>query len=290
MKKIKDYIKLIRVHQWIKNMFVFSPLVFSKNFFNTNDWRLITLTFIGFSFIASSSYILNDILDKEKDKHHPEKKSRPLPSGRVKLSEAIILFLIVFVLGVIINMSVGINVLYVALSYFILIFMYSTFLKKIVIIDIITIAIGFDLRAMAGAVAINVALSPWLIVDLFLLALFLAATKRRQELIKLSEAEKHKKVLDYYSLPLLDQIIPVLTSTTLLSYIIYTLSDKVKEYFHTNYFYLSVPFVVYGIFRYLFIIYKEDTYGDPTKILMKDFPLILDLIMWGISIVLIIYI
>ena len=289
MGKVKDYIRLIRVRQWIKNMFVFSPLVFSKNFFNINDWELITLTFIGFSMIASASYILNDILDKEKDKHHPEKRTRPLPSGRVKIPEAVTLFFITAGLGIFLSILVNMKVLLVSLSYFILIFLYSVFLKKIVIIDIITIAIGFDLRAMAGAVAINVLLSPWLIIDLFLLALFLAATKRRQELIKLSQAEKHKKVLDYYSLPLLDQIIPVLTSTTLLSYIIYTLSDKVREYFHTNYFYLSVPFVIYGIFRYLFIIYKEDTFGDPTNILIKDIPLILDLFLWGISIVLIIY-
>jgi 4-hydroxybenzoate polyprenyltransferase len=270
-------------------MFVFSPLVFSKNFLNINDWKLIILTFFGFSMIASSSYILNDILDKGKDKHHPEKKNRPLPSGRVRITEAIALFFLTFSLGILINIAVNIKVFYVSITYFLLIFLYSTILKKIVIIDIITIAIGFDLRAMAGAVAINVVLSQWLIVDLFLLALFLAATKRRQELLKLSHAEQHKKVLDYYSLPLLDQIIPILTSTTLLSYIIYTLSDKVKEYFQTDYFYLSIPFVIYGIFRYLFIIYKEDTFGDPTKILVNDFPLLLDLFLWGISIMLIIY-
>ncbi len=289
MNKVKEFIKLLRVHQWIKNVFIFSPMIFSKNFFNTEDWRKILLTFMGFSLVASSSYVLNDIVDREKDRLHPVKKNRPIASGKISVLEAVFLFIFLFLIGVYISYSVDKGVALFTLSYFFLILLYSLFLKRMVFIDMITIAIGFDIRALVGAYAIRVELSSWLVIDLFLLALFLAATKRRQELIKLKDADKHKKVLSYYSLSMIDQIIPILTSTTLISYIIYTLSPKVSTYFGTEYFYLTVPFVVYGIFRYLYIIYNKDTFGDPTYLLIHDWPLILDIILWGISIIALIY-
>jgi len=289
VNKVKEFIKLLRVHQWIKNVFIFSPMIFSKNFFNTEDWRKILLTFMGFSLVASSSYVLNDIVDREKDRLHPVKKNRPIASGKISVLEAVFLFIFLFLIGVYISYSVDKGVALFTLSYFFLILLYSLFLKRMVFIDMITIAIGFDIRALVGAYAIRVELSSWLVIDLFLLALFLAATKRRQELIKLKDADKHKKVLSYYSLSMIDQIIPILTSTTLISYIIYTLSPKVSTYFGTEYFYLTVPFVVYGIFRYLYIIYNKDTFGDPTYLLIHDWPLILDIILWGISIIALIY-
>ncbi len=291
MEKAKDIVKLLRIHQWIKNIFIFSPLIFSKNFFNLKDWKNIILTFIGFSLVASASYILNDLIDIEKDRLHPVKRKRPLASGKISKPEAIILFILLFGSGAIISFSVGKGVLIYTMTYFFLILYYSVLLKKLVFIDIIVIAIGFDIRALVGAYAINVKLSAWLVIDLFLLALFLAATKRRQELVKLEEgAKSHKKVLSYYSLSMLDQIIPILTSTTLISYIIYTLSPKIKTYFGTEYFYITIPFVIYGIFRYLYIIYNEDTFGDPTYLLIHDLPLIIDIILWGISILLLIYV
>ncbi len=290
MDKLKGYVKVMRIYQWIKNLIIFSPIIFSKNFFNPNDWRKILLTFIGFSLVASSSYVLNDIVDREKDRLHPVKKNRPIASGKVSIIEATFLFIFLFVAGLYISYIVDKGVALFTLSYFFLILLYSLFLKKMVFIDMITIAIGFDIRALVGAYAIRVELSSWLVIDLFLLALFLAATKRRQELIKLKDADKHKKVLSYYSLSMIDQIIPILTSTTLISYIIYTLSPKVNTYFGTNYFYLTVPFVVYGIFRYLYIIYNKDTFGDPTYLLIHDWPLILDIVLWGASIIALIYV
>jgi len=289
MKRIKFYFKLIRLKQWVKNVFIFAPIVFSQNLFIIDDLKRIIITFFGFSLIASSSYVLNDIFDREKDKLHPEKRKRPIASGKVNIFDALILFTFLLILGSALLLFLNLKVFLVGISYFVMIFFYSIYLKKIVIIDIMIIAIGFDLRALAGAVSINVVLSPWLIIDLFLLAIFLAATKRRQELVKLKESGTHKEVLNFYSLPMIDQIVPILTSTTLISYIIYTLSNKVKESFNTQYFFLTVPFVIYGIFRYLYLIYKKDTYGDPTTLVLKDIPLIIDILLWSISVVLIIF-
>ncbi len=282
-KEIKLWLSLFRVKHWIKNSFVFAAIVFSKNFFNYEDWLLVVLTFFGFSFIASSSYIINDISDRERDRKHPEKRKRPIASGKVSILEAIVISLFSLALGVFLLFNVNLKTLYLGIGYFILIIFYSFLLKNIVLIDIIAIAFGFDIRAIAGATAIKVEISPWLIVSVFLLALFLSSMKRRQEILKLEgDSYFHKKVLKFYSVELIDQINPILTSTVLMSYIIYTLSPRTIANFGTDMIY-TIPFVVYGVLRYYFIIYKTDTYGDPTTILLKDKPLILNVVFWIIS-------
>ncbi len=279
-ERINLWISLLRVKHWIKNGFVFAAIIFSKNLFNYEDWALVILTFFGFSFIASSSYIINDIADKEKDKKHPLKKERPIPSGKVSIKEAIVVAVFSLLLGVFFLYYVNLKTLALGALYFILIVLYSFSLKNIVLIDIITIAAGFDIRAVAGATAINVEISPWLIVSVFLLALFLASMKRRQELLKLKESSSfHKKVLKFYSVELIDQINPILTSTVLISYIIYTLSPRTVSHFGSDMIY-TIPFVVYGILRYYFLIYKTENLGDPTSILLKDKPLILNILLW----------
>ncbi len=283
ISKFKLWFSLLRARQWIKNSFVFAPIVFSKNFFNYEDWLLVLLTFFGFSFIASSSYIINDIADRERDRKHPEKKNRPIASGIIQIPYAFFVSFFLLVSGVFLLSYVNKKTLFLGIFYFFLILLYSFFLKHIVLIDIMTIAIGFDIRAIAGATAIRVEISPWLIVSVFLLALYLSLMKRRQEIVKLEEASYfHKKVLKFYSIELIDQISPTITSTVLISYIIYTLSPRTVENFGADMIY-TIPFVIYGILRYYFIIHKTDTYGDPTTILLSDRPLIVNVFLWVLA-------
>ncbi|HPB56548.1 MAG TPA: decaprenyl-phosphate phosphoribosyltransferase [Candidatus Aminicenantes bacterium] len=291
LKRFSQYFTLLRPHQWVKNSIVFAPLIFSRHFLEVSSVLKTLLTFFGFSLLASASYVLNDMVDREKDRIHPVKRNRPLASGSVSLKEALILLFLCLGAGTTILLLQARGVVWVGLAYFLMVTLYSFFLKSIVILDILIIAIGFDLRAFIGSLAIGVTLSPWLIISVFLLALFLASTKRRQELVKLDGANQHKRVLSFYSPALLDQMVSILASTTLIAYTLYTLAPvrgAVKREGEELLF-LTVPFVVYGIFRYLYLIYKKNDFGDPTDTLLKDLPLLIDLGLWGITTIVLLY-
>jgi 4-hydroxybenzoate polyprenyltransferase len=288
---IRAVFRLIRPVQWIKNGVVLAGLIFSGQAANADYQNISFLTLIAFCLLSSSVYALNDIIDLERDRQHPLKKNRPLAAGKISVSAAAVIGAVLAVGGLALSYSIGTGLLIVALSYLVLNLLYTLWLKNIVILDVMSIAAGFVLRALAGAVAINVEFSDWLLISTFVLALFLGLGKRRHEIIVLdSEASSHRKILDKYSPYLLDQLIGVVTASTVITYLFYTLSSEVGDKLHTDYLFVTIPFVIYGVFRYLYLVHKEERGGSPTTLLLADRPLLVDVLLWLASIILILYI
>lgn len=283
-------IQLLRPKQWIKNLLVFAPLVFAGKLM---DWPSVVLAvgaFAGFNLLASSMYILNDIHDLEFDKQHPNKKYRALASGKVTVETAWSLSVGLLLGALWVTWWVESELTLVALLYAGLIFSYSRYLKSIVVLDVLVVAIGFVLRALAGAVAINVVFSPWLLVTTLFLALFLVLGKRRQELVGAGEhAHRHRPVLGEYSVALLDQLIGVVATASLVSYALYCLWPETIARFGTTNLIYTLPIVVYGLFRYFYLVYLRDRDGDPTEILYSDRPLLVAIVLWGVFVIAIIY-
>lgn len=285
---MKNFLNFIRIKQWIKNLFIFAPLLFSKNLFNLNLFSKTFLAFIFLSLLTSGLYIFNDIVDLENDKHHLIKKERPLAKGLFSKRFAILLSVILISLSFIFSLLLNYKLLLIFFFYMIINILYTVYLKKIVIIDVFVIAINFTLRIYSGSVVTGISVSSWLILCTLFLSLFLGFSKRRFEIIFLKEnANKHREVLSFYSVELLDKIIVVLSTSTILSYALYTVSSETKEKFGESLVF-SIPFVVYGILRYLYLIYKENE-GEPTKLITEDIPLLLTIIIWIITSILFIY-
>lgn len=283
-------VRSLRPSQWTKNLFVFAGIVFSLKFFEIALLLKVTYAFIIFCFLSSSIYLINDIIDAENDRKHPIKKLRPIASGRLSatlaLSAAVILAVISLSAAFYLDRSFAL----VALSYFLLMIFYTFVLRDIVILDVFSIAAGFVLRAVAGVVIIAVELSPWLIICTILLSLFIALGKRRHELVTLSgEAVEHRKILDEYNPQLLDQLISAVAGSTVMAYALYTLWPETIAKFGTHNLVYSIPFVLYGIFRYLYLIYQKEKGGKPEEILLTDIPLMVDILLWIGSLMLIIY-
>ncbi len=282
--------KSTRPQQWLKNFFVFAPLLFSQNVLN---WPLVlksVLAFCVFCLISGAVYIFNDLRDLEEDKQHPMKSQRPLASGRIKNSHAVIGFLALSIVGFALAATLTGNFFLTVFIYFILQLAYSLRLKHVVILDVFIIAAGFVLRVVAGGFAIEVDLSPWLLICTLLLALFLAMSKRRHELILLQEnASAHRPILKEYSPHLLDQMISVVTASIVVTYCLYTISEETVAKFGTTYLILTVPFVIYGIFRYLYLVHQKAQGGSPEMLILKDKPLLLDLFLWILTAGLILY-
>ena len=259
-------IRLARPHQWIKNALVLAALVFGQRLFVFHDVVLAVIAFVAFCALASAGYVLNDIADRDADRLNPEKCDRPLARGDLTVAAAsraaLTLAAIAIVLSIILGRAfVGIAVLYAALQ-----LVYSLWAKHQVIIDMIAVAIGFVLRAFAGGVAINVEVSPWLVFITFVLALFLVLARRRHELIALGDdAIAHRSALSEYSVRLVDQMISIVAGATLVSYMIYTASAEVEAKLGTRHLYLTVPFVAFGILRYLYLIDERNEGGDPAQ-------------------------
>lgn len=276
---MKEMIKLLRPKQWIKNLFIFAALIFSMNFLNLLYIGKATVCFILFCMISSSIYILNDIIDVEKDRQHPKKKNRPLAKGTVSIKSASIVGSLLMGAALIgsffFNQKVGIIIgLYLLNN-----LLYSFKIKHIVIMDIISIAIGFILRVIAGALAIDVQVSAWLLVCTFFISLFLGIGKRRSEIIILdNNAADHRKNLKDYIPKFIDQITSIVISCTIMSYSLYTFT----AYDHM-YMMLTIPFVVYGILRYLHLAYTQDEGGSPTELVLTDKHIIIDVILWGMT-------
>ena len=281
---------LARPKQWIKNGIVLAALLFSKNIFNLSKLLITLEGLILFSLVSSLVYMINDIFDIEKDKLHPIKRHRPLASGKVQVKQVIIIVIVLLI--TILPIALYINLYFggILFLYFIMNLAYSFYLKHIVIIDAMIIAIGFVLRAIAGAVIINVAISHWLLLCTILLALFLAFCKRRYELMKLeNNATEHRKILKEYSHYFLDQLIGVVTASTVMSYILYTMSEETIEKFNTSNLFLTIPFVLYGVFRYLYLVHQKIQGGSPARVLLTDKPLLINIILWALTVVIIIY-
>lgn len=287
---LRDIVRLLRPTQWSKNAVVYGALIFSKHLFDPHSLALVTLAFLAFCAVASGAYVMNDLRDCERDRQHPLKSLRPLPAGRVSRGAALALCLSFMSTGllsaVVLNRGFGVLVsVYLALQV-----AYTFWLKEVVILDVMAIAAGFVIRAAAGGVVIDVPVSPWLIICTFLLMLFLGFSKRRHELVLLeARAIEHRASLREYSPYFLDQMIAVVTASTVVAYAIYTVSPEVREKLGTDKLYLTIPFVLFGIFRYLYLVHQREEGGNPTQLLLNDRPLLLDVILWVIASALLLY-
>src|SRR5229473_2884023 len=282
-------VKLARPYQWIKNGLVFAALVFSQRLFHFHDVVLSVLAFIVFCAIASAGYAINDINDRESDQHHPEKRSRPLANGDMNINEAVAEAAVLGVSGVGLSVALGPAFLVIAAAYLAMQFLYSHYAKQVVIVDVIVIAIGFVLRAYAGGVAIDVAVSPWLIFITFVLALMVALA-RRHELIALGTAAvDHRGPLGEYSVKLIDQMLSIVAGATLVGYMIYTASPEVAQKLGTQHLFLTVPFVAFGILRYLYLVNECNEGGDPARLVLRDGPLLISILAWIIADILLLY-
>lgn len=287
--EIKDILQLIRVKQWIKNFFLFAPLIFSHHLFDETYLLISIKAFVAFCFISSVVYIINDIADFEQDKNHPVKKNRPLPSGKISRPTAIVISFMFFVGMMIFAYDLNLKFKIAIATYFIINLLYSFKLKQIVLLDIFFIAFGFMIRIIAGGWVIDVYISSWLILTTLFLSLFLAVTKRRSELAIIENNSTTRKVLSDYSINFADQMATISAAGTVISYALYTVSERTKELFHTENLIFTTPFVVYGIFRYLYLVHKKNLGENPTYIVTSDVPMIINIILWILTSIAIIY-
>jgi 4-hydroxybenzoate polyprenyltransferase len=292
MNLLRASLKLMRPTQWIKNGFVFMPLIFSSRLFVAEDVARVIGMSMVFCLVSSATYIINDYLDMEQDRVHPLKKNRPLARGDISPAAALtamgFLLLSVFVLALAIKTPrAGFAIL---ASYFVMNLLYSAKLKDIVIVDVLTIAAGFLFRVLAGAVVIGVDVSSWLILCTFSVAILLALGKRRHEVvILLGNATNHRPVLENYSVAFLDQLLQVATTSTFLFYCLYSVLPHPSLGTESEKMMYTIPFVTYGIFRYLYLIYHKEDGGSPTVLLLTDPPLLLCAILWMAACVAVIY-
>jgi len=252
--------------------------------------ELALLATAMFCLLSSAVYTFNDLIDREQDRQHPLKKERPLASGSVTTAQAVIIIILLLAAALMGAWLINPDFFILSLTFLTLSTLYTLFLKNIVIVDVMSIALGFVLRAYAGALAIDVPASKWLLINTLLLALFLGFGKRRHELVLLEDAASaHRRILSRYSPYLLDQCIGVTTASVVVMYMLYSFSTEVSTKLGTENLYLTIPFVVYGIFRYLYLIHKEEKGGSPTRILIGDRPILLTVILWLLTVVLILY-
>jgi 4-hydroxybenzoate polyprenyltransferase len=279
----------MRPEQWTKNLIVFAALIFGQRLFDPAAVGLSLAAFLIFCALSGVVYLINDLSDRESDQRHPYKRYRPIASGRLHPSSAMAWAGLIGAGALVAALWVGLTFAAISATYLILFAGYSRVLKHIVILDVLAIAIGFVLRAAAGAAAIVVPMSHWLLVCTILLALFLGLSKRRHELTLLAgEASGHRRILEEYNPYLLDQMIGVVTASTLMAYIIYCTSPETIAKFGTDYLVLTTPFPIYGIFRYLYLVHQRGS-GNPSDVLLTDRPLVACIALWGLSVIAIIY-
>lgn len=280
----------LRPHQWTKNLFVFAGLLFGGRLTDVEPVLLATATFAIFCALSGSVYLFNDVVDRDADRVHPLKSSRPIATGALRVRTAVITAGFLGAGAIQAAMLVRPALGGVAGAYLILLLLYSVLLKHVVIVDVLTIAAGFVLRAIAGALAVSVPISHWLLVCTTLLALFLALSKRRHELTLLAEgATEHRRILTEYSPYLLDQMVGVVTASTLVAYVIYSTSAETAERLGTDRLGLTIPFVLYGIFRYLYLVHQKRGGGSPSTLLLTDRPLLACVALWIVSVIVILY-
>jgi 4-hydroxybenzoate polyprenyltransferase len=283
-------VRSLRPGQWTKNLIIFAGLMFGQRLQDPRSVAYAVAAFVIFCLLSGVVYLLNDVADRESDRRHPIKQYRPIASGDLPVRTAVVAAGILGALALAAAFSLRpafgvVGALYLALLVF-----YSGPLKHVVIIDVLTIAIGFALRAAAGAIVIGVPISHWLLFLTILLALFLALSKRRHELVLLADgATSHRRILEEYTPYLLDQMISVVTASTLVAYAIYTVSPETVEKFHTQMLGLTLPFPLYGIFRYLYLVHQKEGGGSPSEMLLNDRPLLLCVALWAATVGLIIY-
>ena len=287
---LRALVASLRPQQWAKNLFVFASLTFSHNLAEPGAVARATTAFVIFCALSGAIYLINDVTDLEKDRLHPQKRHRPIASGRLGVPSALAAAAVLLVVGLVWSARLSGAFLLVALAYVAMLILYSVRLKNVVILDVLMVAGGFVLRAMAGAVAIGVAISGWLLICTVLLALFLALGKRRHEYLTLeADAVRHRPILAEYSPAFLDQMISVVTASTVTAYALYTMSPETVARFHTHLLPATLPFVLYGIFRYLYLLYKRELGGNPSVLFLSDPPLLLNVLCWVLAVLVIIY-
>jgi 4-hydroxybenzoate polyprenyltransferase len=283
---VKPVLVLLRPTQWVKNLVVFGALVFSKEFTNPQHVLDTVIAFLVFCMLSSAVYVINDITDREIDRLHPSKRNRPVASGQVSVITAMVIAIVLAGAGILISLSLPISFLAFAGAFLLFNLLYSWLLKQVVIIDVMSIAVSFVIRATAGAEAIAVPYSSWLIACTFLLALFIGFGKRRHEIVTLKDnASSHRATLGKYSTYFLDQLIGVVTASTVVAYTFYTLSPDVREKLGVERLELTIPFVLYGIFRYLYLIHQEERGGSPTRLLISDGPILINIVLWFLAVI-----
>ena len=279
----------LRPGQWTKNLVVFAGLIWGLRLFEPDAVARAGAAFLLFCALSGVVYLLNDVADREADRLHPVKARRPIASGALPVSTALVTASVLAVMSLAAAFELGTWFGLTAAGYTLLLAVYTALLKHIVIIDVLTIATGFVLRAIGGAVVIDVQVSSWLLVCTLLLALFLAMSKRRHELVALSDATGHRRILEEYSPYLLDQMIAVVTASTLIAYAFYTISPETQQKFGTGLLSLTIPFPLYGIFRYLYLVHRREGGGSPAEMLLRDRPLLWCVVLWITTVVVIVY-
>jgi 4-hydroxybenzoate polyprenyltransferase len=282
-------LRAMRPRQWAKNVFVFAALVFDEQLLQPGPFVRTGLGFILLCLISSSVYLINDMADLEADRRHPGKRNRPIAAGEVSVRTAGIAAAVLAIISLAISFALGPTFGWIVSAYFLLNLLYSLWLKHAAIIDVLIVAAGFVLRVAAGVSLIQVSrFSPWLYVCTTLLALIIGFGKRRAELLLLAEgANSHRPVLDGYNVELLDQLIVVVSATTIMAYSLYTFSAENLPGNHLMM--LTIPFVLYGIFRYLRLIHVEKVGGAPEELILTDRPLLVSILLWGLLSIVILY-
>ena len=289
MTILRAIVLSMRPRQWVKNVFVFAGLIFAQRLFTSSAWIALA-AFAIFCGLSGAIYLINDVADRERDQLDPRKRTRPVAAGRLSAGAALAAAVVLVVGGLACAAILSRAFLMTALAYVVLLVAYSAWLKHIVIVDVIVVAGGFVLRAVAGAVVIDVAMSGWLLICTILLALFLTLGKRRYEYVALDQdAVRHRPILAEYSPALLDQMIAVVTASTVTAYALYTMSPETVAKFHTHLLPATLPFVLYGIFRYLYLIYQRRLGGNPSELLLADRALLINALCWICAVLLIIY-
>jgi 4-hydroxybenzoate polyprenyltransferase len=280
----------LRPDQWSKNLLVFAALVFSRKLLDLAAVAAALEAFVIFCFLSGVVYLVNDVTDRDSDRRHPLKSRRPIAAGELPVVTALTAAGLLCAVSLAAAFTLGWRFGAVAGVYLALQLLYSGSLKHLVIIDVLTVAIGFVLRAVAGAVAIDVLISRWLFVCTILLALFIVLAKRRHELVLLGgDASSHRAILGEYSPYLLDQLIAIVAASTLIAYIFYSISDDTMAKFGTEWLGLTIPFPLYGIFRYLYLVHRHEGGGSPSDLLLTDRPMLACVMLWIIAVVVIIY-
>lgn len=282
--KIFALLTVLRPYHWIKNTFVFAPLVFSGRFTQINMCLKTTLAFISFCMVSSAVYAINDICDRSEDRRHPMKRFRPVASGAIAPTLAVLLSMIFIILGLAIACFLNRFVFLVVLLYIFVNIAYSLALKRIAILDVLTISFGFVLRIICGGMAISVTPSYWLVLCTVMISIFLGFTKRRVELLAVNpEKNNTRPVLKDYSIAFLDQVISMVTGATIIAYALYTVDAHTQMVLGTRAMLLTLPFVIYGLLRYIYIIYHLKQGADPVETLIRDIPTIINLLLWVVT-------
>lgn len=291
MEKLLALLQSLRPPQWTKNGFILLPMVFARRLGDLPSVLFVLQAVTIFILLSGAVYIINDLTDIEADRRHPSKRDRPLASGRLTKGEALAALGVLLPVSLLWGLWCGTGFFLTLLAYFVLQLLYTLWLKEKVIVDILCISAGFLLRVIGGAVIIDVLVSHWLVLCTVLVSTLLALGKRRHELSSLGEegARSHRKVLSSYNIYLLDQMIGVITAGVLVTYMLYCVSPETIEKFHTDQLLYTLPFVVYGIFRYLYLIHVENQGGSPERMLLSDLPLLLSVLLWGVCCIVILY-